>query len=348
MIFYSRDKHPSSTGVYLIGFIGSDKFYIGSASVNKYSQPHRNGFRLRWYYHLYNLRKNNNTSIKLQNAYNKYGEENMFFVVLEELKPNKCIESEQYWIDFFDSVNNGYNCAPTAGSCLGFKQSLSTRKKMSQTQNRLAIEKEEGYKDLVISMYSSGDSIIKITKMLNISDYLVKSILNRNNVRIRGHSEIRRKKIYVYSISGEFLSEHESTIACSKFYNCFKRNILRVAHKKVKRYKDKVFSFVKMKKKDVLEQVNTKPKKGRIWTQKEKDKLSKTITGTRKSIKYKNIKQIDKSGKVCNVYDTLSDAVDAIGVSAAHVISRCFNNHKTCKGYYWAAEIITKNQKKVQ
>ena len=46
----------------------------------------------------------------LQNAYNKYGRSAFTFEVLEENVPTEMInEREVYWVEHFDSFNNGYN-----------------------------------------------------------------------------------------------------------------------------------------------------------------------------------------------------------------------------------------------
>lgn len=100
------------SGIYRIVNKINGKGYVGSA-IN---------FIKRWWKHKFDLRKNRHHSIKLQNAWNKYGEENFDFIVIELVKDkNKLIEREQYWINFYDASHpkKGYNVSPTAGSPLG-------------------------------------------------------------------------------------------------------------------------------------------------------------------------------------------------------------------------------------
>ena len=42
-------------------------------------------------------------------AFQKYGLENFSFEIIEECEPEQLNLKEQYWIDYYDSYNNGYN-----------------------------------------------------------------------------------------------------------------------------------------------------------------------------------------------------------------------------------------------
>jgi hypothetical protein len=46
----------------------------------------------------------------LQNAFNKHGEQNFVFEILEECEDKKLEEREVFWVHFYDSLKNGYNC----------------------------------------------------------------------------------------------------------------------------------------------------------------------------------------------------------------------------------------------
>ncbi len=122
-------------GIYKIINKINGKYYIGSA-VNLYE---------RWYKHKSDLNKNKHDNSYLQNAWNKYGEENFTFVVLE-LIDNKIelINREQYWIDILDATNRSlaYNLAPKAGSMLGFKHSEETKRKISKNRKGIKIPLE--------------------------------------------------------------------------------------------------------------------------------------------------------------------------------------------------------------
>lgn len=109
----------NKSGIYKIINLINNKIYIGSA-VN---------FRERKNIHLYHLRNNKHHSQYLQKSFNKHGEENFVFEVLEfvENKEN-LIEREQFYID---TLKPHYNICPKAGSHLGRRNSEEVKRKMS-------------------------------------------------------------------------------------------------------------------------------------------------------------------------------------------------------------------------
>ena len=112
-------------GVYQILNTSNGDCYIGS-SVD---------IRTRWNMHLYGFRHNKNTSVKLRRAWYKYGENSFKFSILEIVTEDKeeLYKREQYYIDVFDSVDNGYNICPAAKSALGCSRSEETKLKISKS-----------------------------------------------------------------------------------------------------------------------------------------------------------------------------------------------------------------------
>lgn len=68
-------------------------------------------FSRRKYTHFRCLRENRHANIKLQNAWNKYGEENFIIerIIFENTTKEELDELEKYYIQKYDSINNGYN-----------------------------------------------------------------------------------------------------------------------------------------------------------------------------------------------------------------------------------------------
>lgn len=99
---------PCDSGVYQIRCIPTGKIYIGSA-VN---------LRKRWEEHRRSLRKGKHRNRYLQAAWNKYGEENFEFSVLEFVGVSSLLHVEQEWIDATGCVDKemGFNISPTAES----------------------------------------------------------------------------------------------------------------------------------------------------------------------------------------------------------------------------------------
>jgi hypothetical protein len=68
------------------------------------------------------LRRNKHFNKYLQAAWNKHGENNFSFEVLELVADTSyLIEREQYWIDFLGVYKNGYNLNPNAEGTRGRK-----------------------------------------------------------------------------------------------------------------------------------------------------------------------------------------------------------------------------------
>lgn len=115
-------KNP---GIYKIINLINNKIYIGSTKNLYY----------RWFYgHLKMMRKNKHANKHLQSSFNKYGESNFQFEIIEELINDRTIllEREQYYLDFFKSYDKsiGYNKDVLAKSSLGLKRSAESKLKM--------------------------------------------------------------------------------------------------------------------------------------------------------------------------------------------------------------------------
>lgn len=125
----------NKSGIYKITNLINGKIYIGSA-ISLYKRA---------YNHFISLRDQKHHSIKLQRAFNKYGIENFVFEIMCLIdKSSLLVATEQIYLnqygaqEFIRKENKTfrtltYNIKPTAGSCLGFKPSLSTRLKRSQS-----------------------------------------------------------------------------------------------------------------------------------------------------------------------------------------------------------------------
>ena len=84
------------TGIYKITNLINNKIYIGqSIHIEK-----------RWEDHKYYSSKQHTA---IQSAFKKYGISNFSFEIIEECPKDKLDEREIYWIEFYDSYNNGYN-----------------------------------------------------------------------------------------------------------------------------------------------------------------------------------------------------------------------------------------------
>ena len=104
-----------NSGIYLITNNVNNKVYVGQ-TIN---------FKARWH-------KSYNPH--LESAFRKYGKENFYFHILEEVEIDKELLNlrEQWWMDFFESYDRdkGYNICPKADSSLGYKHNTKSLEKM--------------------------------------------------------------------------------------------------------------------------------------------------------------------------------------------------------------------------
>ena len=249
---------PSETGIYSIEFLDAKngKIYVGSAgaTVGHKSQI---GFRVRWRGHLKLLRKLKHHSIKLQRAYNKYGEERLRFKVLEFCDPKDCIDRENFYIRHHDSCKNGYNMQPNAQSSIGRKQQKSSLKKLSDTMKA----RREVFSEKCISLYLELESVELVAEQMPFSRATVLTILKENNIpRIKSIKTIR-KKVFCYMPNGDFVGEFLGITECAKALNIkYSSNISCAA----KGYLNKscngyVFSYTPLSKDEAAKKYQTPP-----------------------------------------------------------------------------------------
>ncbi|MEZ5040299.1 MAG: GIY-YIG nuclease family protein [Saprospiraceae bacterium] len=118
--FQFEEEFPNSLngqGIYAIKNTLNGRMYIGSSK----------NIRSRIFQHLNSLehKQNNHHSSFLQFAWNKYGKSNFSIIILEVLdKEKELIFREQYWIDYFNSYDEGYNARPRAEANYGIKWSI--------------------------------------------------------------------------------------------------------------------------------------------------------------------------------------------------------------------------------
>lgn len=110
------------SGIYKIVNLITREFYIGSA-VNLVKRE-REHFSL--------LNNNLHPNYHLQNSFNKHGEENFKFEILEYCEKENLIIREQYYLD---TLKPQYNICKIAGSQLGMKRSEESLRKRTLSRS---------------------------------------------------------------------------------------------------------------------------------------------------------------------------------------------------------------------
>ena len=139
-----------TSGIYQIKNVINDHRYIGSAK----------NIADRWKAHIRHLRKIKHCNKHLQYAWNKYGEDNFEFSILEECEENQLINREQYYLDI---SKHEYNICQKAGNSLGTKHSLEARRKISLAKKGKPLSPEHRAKLVVISTNMSLETRAKIS-----------------------------------------------------------------------------------------------------------------------------------------------------------------------------------------
>lgn len=156
------------------------RFYIGST----------NNLIKRYYTHVYDIRSNKKTCIKLIRAVKKYGEDNFKFEILCECDANETIKIEQGYID---SLKPEYNIAKIAGSNAGIKRTKEVKLKKSDSQKEKW--KDSGYREKHLESLSKNwkngsshkmaklteDQVVEIKKEL-LKGFLPKQVSNNLNL----------------------------------------------------------------------------------------------------------------------------------------------------------------------
>ncbi len=147
------------SGIYKITNIINNKIYIGS-SKNIYYRGKG---------HLSDCRKNKKQNPILQNAFNKYGEDNFITEILEET--TNLLEREEYWIKL---LNPEYNCM-----LINIQRPVITESMRKKISNTLKNNYKNGFKnssmkaievyDLNCKFIAEFESITEATKFCKVN-----------------------------------------------------------------------------------------------------------------------------------------------------------------------------------
>ena len=129
-------QNEIKAGIYCIENITTNKKYIGqSIDIND-----------RWRRHIGELNHNLHHNDYLQKAWNKYGEDDFKFYILEYCEENDLDEKEIYYIDFYNTTDRKYGYNLKSGGQFNCHPTEEVRNKISES-NKKAYQ-NQGLRDL--------------------------------------------------------------------------------------------------------------------------------------------------------------------------------------------------------
>lgn len=226
-------------GIYKLGFAGTDKVYIGKSE----------NIEVRYNKHKWNL-ENNNSSKKLQEAYDTYGVPEL--EILTECSISELNELENMAISLYNSFLDGFNSLETAESMPSLSgesngNSKYTRKQYLEVAQLLCdakhtakyISKVTGVSEHVIKHISKGENNSWIqTEYPDIWEKILSLKNNRksvtNSAKAMGieYPKIQSPDGIVYTVDNINAFARQHCLAASAVYNVLKG--IRKTHKKWK------------------------------------------------------------------------------------------------------------------
>ena len=196
-----NDENKNDFFIYGIRNKTTNKFYIGS-TINK------RGIHYRIRRHIYHLKTNTHHSEKLQRSFNKHDSDfnNWEFLLFEKITKENFQIREQYYINKFDSYNNGYNSTPMAGLTNSGPMSEKHKKAISDSKQNLLNS------DIIdiFKKYNNGLNYSHISKFYNLSCQTISTIINNEKY----YPEVKEK----YKLKKEWYSYIFYNLLENKFY----------------------------------------------------------------------------------------------------------------------------------
>lgn len=281
-----------SCGIYKFENKINGQVYIGqSVNIEKRYKQHKTNCNL-----------SDRNKSKFYQALNELGFDNFSFTIIEHCLPNELNEKEIYWINYYNSVEQGYNTL--SGGTYGYivdreliykawdeglsVQEIANKLEISKTLTREALHSYPNYS--IEESHRRGGNLAYQTTLSNQS-------LNKASGR----------RVYQYDLNGNYINDYSSVYEAARQTNT-QESAIR-----------KVISGERQTSNDF------------IWFDSKQDKVE-----PRKSNgKAKNINQYDINDNYITSYISLTEAAKAVNGDRSLIGKVCRGIRKTAYGYKW-------------
>jgi group I intron endonuclease len=175
MKFIEMNKYKNKMGIYKITTLHNGKIYIGKTEDR---------FIERYWNHYWHLKSGSHYNGYLQNVFNKYGDFDFEFSVIEECDYD-IMEREIYYIDLYQCMSDGYNMTVGGDGVKGYVISKEMRMRTGEI-NRILNTGRKIPEETKLNMSNSAKGLIKSDEhRKHLSESLTGKIV----------SDVTRKKI---------------------------------------------------------------------------------------------------------------------------------------------------------
>lgn len=212
MNFNRIEELPSSgKGIYIIRNKINNKFYIGSTTEN---------FRRRALHHRCCLRGDYHTNQHLQNAWNKYGEENFEFLIKKIVDNlDKIISTEQALLDQYNKIDwsNIYNINKKADK-VEFTKEVLSKKSQAMKEKWKDPEFRKKQKENRKDPWNKGKANCYSKETLSKMSKSAKNRKNNNIVEQKRIQAIKNKtsNVEMKRVTGELIGVYDSAEQITK------------------------------------------------------------------------------------------------------------------------------------
>jgi group I intron endonuclease len=185
------------SGIYLIINKINKKWYVGSS----------NDINTRWYEHIRTLRHNRHCNDYLQRAWNKDGELNFLFMVLEIIPAYNLLITEQKYLDYGKTIQDSvYNLKFSVSNGEGIMSEYSKKKLSNSIKGHIISQKtKEKISNALKGNVVNENTKLKISKTLKGRKYSKERCEAIRQGKLKKFQNVEYKnKVYAFTQTDEY------------------------------------------------------------------------------------------------------------------------------------------------